>query len=128
MANKAVKIYIIFVLMALFFIYTYLFPEPEGFYGYNQQWNSELGEWTPCANYFYSVPLSEYSKKCCSIDSVWDESVSLCHPECTGDKIWNKKISSCVDPSTRCPKGFSTYKGNGKCGVLGFTNDVDSNF
>jgi hypothetical protein len=126
MKNKTVKIYIIFALIAISLIY--LFPRTEGFYGYNQQWDIETGKWLPCFNYFYSVPLSEYSKKCCSVDSVWDESVSLCHPECDKGKLWNKYKNSCVPESSRCPKGFSTYKGNGKCGVPGFTNDVDSNF
>jgi hypothetical protein len=126
MKNKTVKIYIIFALIAISLIY--LFPRSEGFYGYNQLWNSESGKWIPCTNYFYSVPLSSYSKKCCSVDSVWDQSVSLCHPECDAGELWNKYKNSCVPERTRCPKGFSTYKGNGKCGVPGFTNDVDSNF
>ena len=128
MTKKSDNIYIIFGLMIIFLISIYFFSHKEGFYGYDQQWNSPLGRWTPCETYFYSVEISPNRKKCCSNDSIWDETISLCHPECPADKIWNKKTSKCVEPSTQCPVGYSMYKGNGKCGNQGFTDDVDSNF
>ena len=122
---KSKKYMFLFVIFLTGFL---IFSHKEGFYGYDQQWNTQLDKWTPCDHSFYSVPISKYHKKCCSNDSIWDESISLCHPPCTGDKIWNKTISKCVDPSTQCPKGYSMYKGNGKCGNPGFNDDVDSNF
>ena len=115
-------------LFVIFLIGFLIISYKEGFYGYAQQWNSPLAQWRPCDHSFYSVPISKYNNVCCSYDSIWDESISLCHPPCTENKIWNKNISKCVDPSTRCPQGYSMYKGNGKCGNQGFNNDVDSNF
>ena len=115
-------------LLVIFLISLFFFSHKEGFYGYDQQWNSPLGQWTPCDINFYSVSIPPYNNKCCSNNSIWDPTISLCHPECPKGKIWNKKIISCVEPETQCPEGYSMYKGNGKCGNAGFSDDVDSNF
>jgi hypothetical protein len=118
----------IYFLLLIFIIGFLLFYKKEGFYGYDQQWNSPLREWTPCDISYYSVANPPNDNKCCSRISIWNPDLSLCHPECDTGMVWNKKQKKCVDQSTRCPKGYSMYKGKGKCGNPGFTNDVDSNF
>ena len=115
-------------LLVIFLISFFIFSYKEGYYGYDQQWNSPSSRLRPCDISFYSVETAPNDNKCCSNISVWDPTLSLCHPECDKNQIWNKKINKCVDPSTRCPKGYSTYKGNGICGNPGFANEMYSNF
>ena len=126
MKNKTNKYFFLFIVLCfLFFAYK---KTVEGYYGYDQQWNSPIRQWRPCDISFHSVEISPDKNKCCSNISVWDPTLSLCRPECTNGQIWNRIINKCVDPSTQCPTGYSMYKGNGKCGNPGFTNDVNSNF
>ena len=115
-------------LFLIFIIIFFLFSNKEGYYGYDQQYDSPARDWTNCDINFYSVETAPNDNECCSNVSIWDPTLSLCHPECAKNKIWNKKINKCVDPSTRCPKGYSTYKGNGICGNPGFANEMYSNF
>jgi len=115
-------------LLCIFLIFFSFYSYKEGYYGYDQQWDVESDQWAPCDINFSSIPILNYKNKCCSNDSKWDPSISLCHPECPMGKLWDKYNSKCVDAGKRCPDGYSIYKGNGKCGNIGFNNDVNSNF
>jgi hypothetical protein len=125
MTKKTDNIYIIFGLMILFLISIYFFSQKEGYYGYDPVWDESMDGWAPCISNFHAVAIGPKLKKCCKNDSIWDASLSICHPECTEGKIWNIKTNSC---QLQCPKEFPMYKGNSRCGNPGKNDDVNSLF
>ena len=126
MKKKANNYFIFFVIVGLlFFAHKKIY---EGYYGYNRQFDSPASEWTPCDINFYSVSTSPRKKKCCSNISIWNSELSLCHPQCAKGQTWNPDTISCVSESTRCPEGYPTYNGNGKCLNVDIGIEVDSNF
>ena len=83
-------------LLVIFLISFFIFSYKEGYYGYDQQWNSPSSRLRPCDISFYSVETAPNDNKCCSNISVWDPTLSLCHPECDKNQIWNKKINTYI--------------------------------